>query len=219
VKKILFLILFTPLSIHIFAQEWIVPKKEAIFPAHEFRLGIGYKPFEAAEVVNNIFNWDDQFDGYLIQFDVKDYYRGARFTTNALFGEYTYQANKSIGVGVTAVFFSYFSNYLDEETDATVGFNEVKHFSIYPTLRYTWLNKPKFSLYTSMGWGFRYVVENDILRSVVKNESRYTIAGQFTLFGFTIGKSIYGFSDLSTLGTQGIATIGLGYRFQRSIHR
>jgi hypothetical protein len=49
---------------------------------------------------------------------------------------------------------------------------------------------------------------------VTRNDKlRNSVGGQFTLFGFTFGKKTYCFTDLSTLGTQGIFTFGVGYRF------
>jgi len=214
-KKIL-LILFLGFSSFICAQEWIVPKPEPVYPAHEFRFGIGVKPFESARAWDNMTDFGlDWFDEDIIHFDVKDYYEGTRFTTNALFGEYTYQANKWIGIGFTAVYFSYFSNYYDAQTDIISGSNVVTHVSLYPTLRYTWLNKPNFSMYSSFGMGLRFVHESDRLRSTFTQTERSGIAAQFTLFGFTIGRNIYVFSDFSTLGTQGTLTAGIGYRLKR----
>lgn len=193
----------------------MVPKT-AIFPAHEWRMGIGYKPFESAFFWNNFLKWDVPDLRYgMIDFDVPDYYRGARFTTHALQTEYTYQANKWLGVGVTGVYFSYFNQYLNEQTEQQVGKNVVSHFSLYPTLRYTWLNRPSFSLYSSFGLGARFVNEHDNLKGEESNSQRFSIAGQFTLIGFTIGKQFYVYSDLSTLGTQGFTTIGIGYRIHR----
>ena len=155
----------------------------------------------------------------LLRFDVPDYYRGTRYTTNALFGEYSYQANKWIGLGVTAVYFSYYSKYHDEQTDLQVGFNQISHLSVYPTLRYTWLKKTSYSLYSSFGMGLRTVIEYDDLRYNTTINGKIKLAAQFTLLGFTIGKDVFCFSDLSTVGTQGIITIGLGYRLQKAVQR
>ncbi len=179
-------------------------------PQHEFRIGMGYKPFEAAKI-----SFGDPwfvFHVPLIDFNVDDYYSGARYTTNAIFGEYTYQASSWFGIGATVTYFSYYNNYYDAENDAYVGRNITSHYSFFPTLRFTWFRRPAFSMYTSFGLGVRYVFENDRVHNVETSDFRESISGQFTLLGLTIGKKVYCFSDISTIGTQGTITIGLGYR-------
>lgn len=215
-KKITFLVLFFTVTGLITAQKRTTAEHLKFIPYHDIRIGIGYKPFEAAAVLRSISNWGmDPFyvPMDIIDFNVKDYYQGARYTTNALFCEYIYQTNKWFGIGATFTYFSYYSTYFDEQTDVSVGFNSVQHFSFYPTLRFTWLNRKSFSMYSAFGIGHRLVFESDKIRSVEKNSVRNGIAGQITLLGFTVGKNIYGFTDLSTLGTQGLMTIGIGYRF------
>ena len=215
-KRILFSIIILMLVGHLSAQQ-LLPSgnRNDFMPYHDFRIGIGLKPFEAAYAWENLFNWGMDswlIDPKLVNFNSKDYYSGARYTTNALFFDYTYHANKWLGVGGTLTYFSYFNNYYDVLTDASVGHNTIHHISIYPTVRFSWLNRKSFSLYSSFGIGSRLVLQNDVLRSDVNNSGRIGIACQITLVGFTIGKRYYGFSDLSTLGTQGIITAGIGYR-------
>src|SRR5665647_2214166 len=153
-KKNAFLILFSTFIGFIHAQQWIAPGGRNNFtPYTDIRIGIGYKPFEAANALENFSNWgmDSWIENpNLIDFNTKDYYSGARYTTNALFCEYIYQANKWFGLGGTFTYFSYFNTYYDTMTDASVGFNSVHHFSIYPTVRFTWLNLRGFTMYLSL---------------------------------------------------------------------
>lgn len=177
-------------------------------PEHDFRIGFGNKPFEAANIT-----FMEDFD--LVRpsiFDPKDFYSGARYTTNSFFLEYIYQANSWFGVGVTANYLAYFNNYYDGITDLNVGVNLVQHISLYPTIRFTWLNHNSFRAYSSFGVGQRIVFEHDVVHSIPTNEVRSSIAGQITLLGFTFGKHLYGFTDLLTLGSQGMLNVGLGYR-------
>lgn len=194
------------------AQKWIDPGRESFQPYHDIRFGIGCKPFEAA----NFTFGDDIFELYnyqnIIDFNAKDYYSGARYTTNALFCEYIYQANRWFGVGATLTYFAYYNSYYDAETNEHIGMNLVQHVSLYPTVRLTWYNKPGFSMYSAFGIGGRSVFSTDNLRSNSSNSFRNNIACQVTLFGFTIGKNIYAFSDVCTIGTQGVLTGGIGYR-------
>ena len=204
---LLLIFIFTLLT-----NEKVVGQKMTDFqPQHEIRIGIGCKPFEAANISFGD-AWFD-FDYPIIDFNAKDYYSGARYTTNAIFGEYVYQANSWFGVGATLTYFSYFNNYYTAENDSYVGRNIINHFSVFPTLRFSWLKRPAFSMYTSLGLGMRFVSESDRIRNVETTDYRNGISGQFTLLGLTIGKKVYCFSDLSTIGTQGFITVGLGYRF------
>jgi len=222
-KRVTVFILFLTSIGFIQAQRWTAPGNRNTFtPYNDIRIGIGYKPFEAAYAFGNfsLFEMDPWVENpNLIDLDTKDYYSGARYTTNALFCEYIYQANKWFGLGGTFTYFSYFNSYFDAMTDASVGFNSVHHFSIYPTVRLTWLNLRGFSMYSSFGIGQRLVLQSDELRYNRTSSGRIGIAGQFTLLGLTIGKNTYCFSDLSTLGTQGIITVGIGYRVVSFKHK
>jgi len=213
-KKKLFLFLFIGLFCKTNAQRWIIPERSRFVPEHDFRFGIGYKPFEAA-TIRPFGDWrmDPLYENRnLIDFDTKNYYSGARYTTNALFVEYIYQANRWFGIGASCTYFAYFNNYYDTSSDAYVGRNIAQHFSLYPTVRLSWINNPGFSMYSAFGFGGRLVLETDRLRSASSTSLRNNIAGQITLLGLTVGKKVYAFTDLSTLGTQGLLTVGIGYR-------
>jgi hypothetical protein len=67
-------------------------------------------------------------------------------------------------------------------------------------------------MYSAFGLGQRIVYEYDNIGLSRIQKFRNSVGGQFTLFGFTFGKKTYCFTDLSTLGTQGIFTFGVGYR-------
>jgi hypothetical protein len=209
-KRITFLISFLSLVGFIYAQTWNPPQPPKFESYHDIRIGIGYKPFEGSK-----FTFGDAWYPYhetVIDFDTKDYYNGARYTTNAFFWEYIYQANKWFGVGATLTYFAYFNNYYDAETNTNIGANLTHHLSLYPTLRLTWINNPGFGMYSAFGIGTRYVFENDRLRSTDKSVFSNGIACQVTLLGFTIGKNMYVFTDFCTIGTQGMLTGGIGYR-------
>jgi len=198
------------------AQKWIVPVRPQVAPEHDIRFGIGYKPIEAAAITFFDDDWWFDEERKFIDFDANDYYSGARYTTNALFGEYIYQANKWFGVGATLTYFAYFNGYYDVQSDARIGMNIAQHISIYPTVRLTWVNNPGFRIYSSFGLRTRIVSETNRLNSDRTNELRNSISGQMTVFGITVGKRIYGFSDLSTIGTQGFLNVGIGCRFNKT---
>ncbi len=214
-KKIAILFLLSGFYTFSIAQRWITPEQSKFVPYYDVRFGVGIKPFEAAYAANNFLNFGMMVPPIndLIGFETKDYYNGARYTTNVLYCEYIYQANKLVGVGATLTYFAYFNDYLDAVSDAKVGSNTIHHISLYPTIRFSWINNSGFSMYSSFGIGPRQVFEINDIRSNVQTSSRNSFGCQLTLLGLTIGKNFYCFSDFITIGTQGILTGGVGYRF------
>jgi len=206
-KRKIVLLLFVGFTALICAQKYPASRSEFV-PEHDFRFGIGWKPFEAANIT-----FGEPFDDYNFGIlDSKNYYSGARYTTNSLFLEYIYQANSWFGIGATATYLAYYNNYYDGVTDNFVGYNMKEHISLYPTIRLTWVRVKGFNMYTSFGIGRRMVMEQDETRDHKSNSTRFDVAGQFTMLGFTIGQRIYGFTDLMTLGSQGMLNVGVGYR-------
>lgn len=205
------IILLLHLSVATFAgaQQYYSMQRPRFAPEHDFRFGVGVKPFEAADI--KFFDYSEFNE--ISYFDAKDYYTGARYTTNSWFVEYIYQANSWFGVGATANYLAYYNNYYDGVTDRCIGSNVRRHFSLYPTVRFTWLRTGKFTTYSSFGIGQRLIYEYDIVKDEFDKFSRDSgIAGQITLLGFTLGNKIYGFTDLLTLGSQGMLNVGIGYR-------
>jgi len=209
-RKQIILLLIICLAVAANAQQYLPQDKPIFIPEHDFRIGIGAKPFEAANIT-----FGDGYESLYVSnyFDTKTYYSGARYTSNSLFFEYIYQVNKWFGIGGSAVYLAYFNQYYDGKTDQYIGENMTEHFSLYPTVRFTWYRTPKFSAYSAFGVGQRLVFSRDRVNDVETLSTRSNISGQITLLGFTVGRNIYGFTDLLTLGSQGMLNVGLGYRF------
>jgi len=209
-RKQIILLLIICLAVAANAQQYAPQDKPIFIPEHDFRIGIGAKPFEAANITFGE-NFDEIYSSSY--FDSKTYYSGARYTSNSLFFEYIYQVNKWFGVGGSAVYLAYFNQYYDGKTDQYIGENMTEHVSVYPTVRFTWYRTPKFGAYSAFGVGQRLVFSRDRVNDVETRSTRNNISGQITLLGFTVGRNIYGFTDLLTLGSQGMLNVGLGYRF------
>ena len=219
-RKNILLILLIPF-VCIQAQNWIDTNQSKFIPEHDFRIGVGNKPYEASHVGFWGSDWNEPplLEPNIIDFNSTDYYTGARYTTNAIFGEYMFQANSWFGIGGTLTYFAYFNNFYNVQSDQKVGSNIKQHISIYPTLRFTWLNRTQFSMYSSFGIGRRFIIENDRRPNNSSESFTNSYGCQFTLLGATIGDKWYVFSDIVTIGTQGFFSVGLGYRIQRKIKR
>jgi hypothetical protein len=212
-KKLLLLFIW---FIVLAAKSQQIDGQKPFLPYHDIRIGVGYEPFEADKI--KLFNFTDFF--YIPDyFSTKDYYSGARFTTNSWFVEYVYQFSPKFGFGATMNYLSYYNNYFGGSTDEVVGRNLTQHFSLYPVLRMTWYRTHNFSAFSTVGLGARYITNFDMIHGMKTLTQNWGISGQLTLFGFTLGKNVYGFCDFLTLGSQGMLHAGIGYRFQLTSKR
>jgi hypothetical protein len=207
-KRKIVLLLFIGVAAAVVAQQYSQTQRPQFVPEHDFRFGVGAKPFEASYVTSG-----ESFDFYGSSlFNARDYYSGARYTTNSWFLEYTYQANSWFGVGTTANYLAYYNKYYDGVTDKCIGSNVREHFSLYPTIRLTWLRRNGFTAYSAFGIGPRLILDNNVTDKSDSSGGELNIAGQITFLGFTFGDRMYGFTNLLTLGSQGLLNVGIGYR-------
>lgn len=115
--------------------------------------------------------------------------------------QYVYQHTGHLGYGIIA-------NYSPDRIDFSCGQDgereRVSCFSVMPTFRFTWISKPRFTLYskTSVGVGFA----NGIKKCFA--------AAQLSPVGITFGKTVFGQFELGA-GTQGLPLLfGVGFRFK-----
>lgn len=112
-------------------------------------------------------------------------------------GQYLYNINKRIGLGVLGVF-EYF------------GASDGRHkhgalFSINPTARFYWFNHKHFAMYSKVGVGVLLGLENKVDAIPMINVS---------LVGMEFGGGKWrGFTELLPIGTMGILNIGLKHSF------
>lgn len=115
--------------------------------------------------------------------------------------QYVYQHTGHLGYGIIA-------NYSPDRIDFSCGQDgereRVSCFSVMPTFRFTWISKPRFTLYSkaSVGVGFA----NGIKKC-------FAVA-QLSPVGITFGKTVFGQFELGA-GTQGLPLLfGVGFRFK-----
>lgn len=115
--------------------------------------------------------------------------------------QYVYQHTGHLGYGIIA-------NYSPDRIDFSCGQDgereRVSCFSVMPTFRFTWISKPRFTLYSkaSVGVGFA----NGIKKCFA--------AAQLSPVGITFGKTVFGQFELGA-GTQGLPLLfGVGFRFK-----
>ncbi len=114
--------------------------------------------------------------------------------------EYFYRPITNLGVG--AIFAVDGCKWSDDD-DAKSTF-----YTIMPSVKYNWLNKSHFSMYSKLGVGVTICSDSGIGDS----KSSSSVNWQVSLVGMEFGSAFRGFLELGT-GEQGIFLAGLRYKF------
>ena len=91
----------------------------------------------------------------------------------------------------------------DDETDA-----KATYYTFMPSVKYNWLNKSHFSMYSKAAFGITYSSNS----GSKKSDSGANVNWQASFIGMEFGSAFRGFVELGT-GEQGIIMAGLRYKF------
>lgn len=164
-------------------------------PQHELRLSVGCVPINY-----NYFMKYDCIGNPLLR-------HGAVYTAGVWSLSYGYRFNKWFDLSVAVSYYGEYSAVYSNIDNSKLHPDNMHAISILPVARFTWLNRKWVRMYSSLALGALIEVE--------QGSRTYTegyVGGQLTPIGITVGRSLFGFAEIG-LGTQGLATIGLGYRF------
>lgn len=214
-KKLFLTVILAFVAVAAMAQsdrvvEKIVTYTTPFIPEHDFRLGIGVLPLTYGTVGNGIY-----YDSPMYP-EGSDYYRTEEgFQTCAINLSYSYRAERWLEVGVL---FSYNGIYDDvylhrDGKQYLVGSNDVTDLSLIPMVRFSWYRSKYVRLYSAVGAGVIFSVsryETDISR---ERNLEYAFAGQLTAFGVSAGRKLFGFAEVGSVGSAGVVSFGIGYRF------
>jgi hypothetical protein len=128
--------------------------------------------------------------------------------------EYFYHLNKWLGVGGI---FSYGQNKQDVYSLGTKDGKDVfRYISLLPAVKFDWFRRKHYGLYSKIGLGATIRNEkytNDTNPANNDSNTDAHVNWQVSVLGFEAGSSsLRGFVELGT-GEQGIAVIGLRYKF------
>ena len=140
-------------------------------------------------------------------------YRGDVYSSGAWTAAYGYNIKKWLCVGGAVTWYGEFSSVYSNVDNSKIR-NEKYHLvTVMPTVRMSWLNREWVKMYSSLGLGIGIEVKQkqDRWRSTI-------VAGKISPVGIIIGRSLYGFAELS-IGTQGFAIVGMGYRFNSKMEK
>lgn len=95
-----------------------------------------------------------------------------------------------------------------------VGERTRNYFSVMPAVKYSWINKENFALYSKVGAGLMILSENEKDHELKKdeNDQRYYFMWQASLIGVEFGGKLRGFVEAG-VGEQGIILAGIKYKF------
>lgn len=136
-----------------------------------------------------------------------------RFGTLA--AEYFYHLdNPKVAVGGIATFAQYGEDVLKKSNDEKIGKRTRNYISLMPSMKYYWLNKNYYGLYTKLAAGAMLLLDNqkDYTDNEKSNSSKAYFAFQVSAIGFEFGAKFRGFIEVG-VGEQGIVLGGLKMKF------
>ena len=171
---------------------------------HDIRLGIGSVSLFSMLMLDADFFGTVDVDyvepSFRYQMKESNYYKGAEYFTGVLSLSYTYQLRRWCQLGGTVNFAAVTRPYYYNITNKKAYDRNSYFASIMPTVRFTYLTREKVQLYSAVSLG----VAVGIYEAVPCYD--------FTLFGCSFGKSLFGFAEIGN-GFGGWGRVGIGYRF------
>ena len=95
-----------------------------------------------------------------------------------------------------------------------VGERNRNYFSVMPAIKWYWVNKNSFGLYSKAAAGIAFLssTEKDFATSKSEDDSSTHFMFQCSAIGAELGKQVRGFAELG-FGNQGFVQVGIRYKF------
>ena len=131
--------------------------------------------------------------------------------------EYFYHVKPWLGVGGIFVYGQMTQDaYFTGKSNGKDGEYKNHYFTLMPAVKFDWLRKKYFGMYSKLAFGTTLRNEKADYESPEKegyNETKFEVNWQISLLGLEAGSErLRGFLELGT-GEQGIGLIGLRYKF------
>lgn len=158
-------------------------------------------------------------DNIIQNFYKSAYYSGPMKTTGVFGGSYFYNLSKvRFSFGATFSYAGYQGDYLDRINHQKKGKFNGHSIGITPAVRYAWISKSWFRLYSGVGLSIyfdkgKYSVNGPTNKNHGLKENTSGGALQLTPIGFSVGKDWFAFGEANLGGRTGNFIGGIGYRF------
>ena len=136
-------------------------------------------------------------------------YHGDEVSPGAFSLSYMYEIKKRLWLGVSATYTSFYQKVYDF-SHQKVATNSRHKMAIIPTIRFMYINKENFNLYSAFGIGISVGLFDNNETDTVDFVSHPVV--QFTGIGASVGKKWRGFAEIGC-GPRGVFNCGVQYRF------
>lgn len=145
-------------------------------------------------------------------------YSGATKTTGVFGANYFYNmSDLRFSFGGALSYSGYNTDFYNRLDDSKAGYKKGHNIAFTPMIRYSWLSREKFRLYSGIGWSFywditRYKMDSKS-GSSKNNNTSFGSELMLTPIGFSFGKKVFVFGEVNLGGRTGNFVGGVGYRF------
>lgn len=131
-------------------------------------------------------------------------------------GEYFYRLNSFLGIGGIGVYATEGKDIMiNKKENPKIGTSRFNYFTIIPAVKFDWLRREHFGLYSKAGFGATIVNERQKYNDGTDDESETaaTVSWQFSFIGVEAGSAkVRGFAEFG-FGEQGVLLAGVRYKF------
>jgi hypothetical protein len=151
-------------------------------------------------------------EGIGLVFSNKEYDDG--FILGPITAEYFYHLNNPrVAVGGSFSYSKWDSDVLVKGSKEKVGECKRNFFSVMPSVKYYWINKNSFGLYSKLGAGIGFLSRTDKDQTnAEKSDNGCYFMFQLSVLGAEFGGKFRGFAELG-IGDQGLLQAGIRYKF------
>lgn len=183
---------------------------EAYKPQHDLRVMVGFGPmfdtWDAADREEHN-GWNPAYAVLHSKYEESFFGRHC-FASLSLSYAYRVAERWEIGAGVS---YTGFYNGLWRVSDSRkVETHREYYLSVMPQLRYSWMSRARFRLYSAGELGVQLAMRRGFFED--KFQTQAVATGQLTVLGVTIGRK-YFFSGEFGAGCRGVVNLGMGWRF------
>ena len=128
---------------------------------------------------------------------------------------YRHLNNPRLAIGALVSYSKWDSDVLkNDNTHEKMGERKRNYFSVMPAIKWYWINKNSFGLYSkaAVGVGFLKTSDKDFKNNTTKDDNGTYFMFQASFIGVEFGGKLRGFAEAG-FGEQGFIQAGLRYKF------